>query len=284
MSCGITYRHHPFSGTSFCLFLLALFFLVMKGCTGSGEAGDSTGSSENLSSAGIPAYPAWFLHPGSISEENAVGFAMASFYEERAAERAFHNGELAFRAQQGLIISYTTFWEQLPDDSFRLTGEEFLTDTLAAPAQDLHLADFATVNRMTISLVSASDAITLHNNRVHPGPQPNWVRNPPVSGDYAYAVGYSPVYYYEHESWKRAEISALKNLAQDYEIRHQRLVRSLNGASEAITLQESELRVGEIQVLERWRDERNSYVLIRANRGRYAQAANSEFSVQESNQ
>ncbi len=245
--------------------IFTVLFLVMTGCSGSGESVSQRSSASDVSPSSIPAYPAWFLQPGLPDAELTTGFAMASFYEDRAVERAAADAAKTKRAHRGLGISYTTFWEQLPDDSFRLTGEEFLTDTLSAQIPETELQDYATVGRMTISLVSTTDAITLPINkqRTQPGPQPAWIRNTPTSENYIYAIGYSPVYYYEHESWRRAEISALKSLAQDVEIRHQRLVRTLNGASEAITLQTSEIVTGQITIVERWRDRRNSYVLVR---------------------
>ncbi len=233
-------------------------------CSSSSETISRTGNSQTTGS--IPAYPQWFLNPDRNGPEAVVGYAPASFFKDEAAARAAESGKKAWRARHGIKLEYTSFWEQHPDDSFRKTGREIITDTLMASTDDeLEMLDYAQTGRMTIAAVGQSQQQVSGSQKRQPGPQPNWVRNTPDSDSGFYATGYHAVYYNEHYSWQKAELQALLSLARNYRTEHQRLERTLNGASEATTLQTSSVTIDTYRVVARWRDEFTSYVLIHAN-------------------
>ncbi len=244
--------------------LLLVLSLAAVSCSAASETTiqDRGASSQN---SGIPAYPEWFLHPDRWPEVLSTGYAPVSFFEDEAIARAFADAKEAVRAQRGLRLSYTTFWEQLPDDSFRKTGREIHIDTLGAEKDDLLLLTGSSAGRMTVAAAGTEEIPSLSSVPRTPGPQPVWVRQTPDSESGMYAVGFHTVYYNEQESWKRAELQALLSLARSYNTEHRRLERTLNGASEALTLQTSRVTIASFRVVERWRDARTSYVLIHAH-------------------
>jgi hypothetical protein len=239
--------------------LLAGLFLL-SGCITSGTPTEEARS-------GIPAYPAWFLNPPA-DPGFTTGFAGNSFFEETAAEQALLNGSLRLRSSAGMQIQYTTFWERLPDDRTLLTGAEFLTDTLSRETPHVHLITSVSSGRMYLAALSSgnsSNPVHTDQRLIYPGTEPSWVKHPPKARNgKVYATGYSPVFYYEHQSWQRAEEQALKNLAMENVMRHQSATYTLNGATGGMVMHTGLARIRTWRVVSRWRDARNSYVLVEA--------------------
>jgi hypothetical protein len=98
-------------------------------------------------------------------------------------------------------------------------------------------------------------------------PAPEWAEQPPQPGEFIYAVGVAPEYYYEMSSWDEAERKARLNLA--------RTVRVKVGALQEMDVQDHVLQREQLsvvlinsQTVARWRDahERVFYVLARMGR------------------
>lgn len=209
-------------------------------------------------------YPDWFVSPPRVPGLTAVGYSPAYGDTSTSLRVAREDGIAALRVRGGVRLRAEYLQEILTDGSVAYRGEDFAEDTLGS-VSSAAVADSAFLFRMVLVLVS-SDSLRVRSRRIaFASRAPAWIETTPPSDDGEYSVGTSSAHFNEHEAWKEAERQARRSLAfaaatQMRSAMESRTGGTANGALIASTA--TELR--DVEVRERWRDDRRLYVLIHA--------------------
>ena len=209
-------------------------------------------------------YPDWFLQTPDTGHFYAIGYSPVQFYENSTINRAFTNLQEQLRAKRALKLHLTMFWQKLPDDSVILQGQEIVTDTLYSKSEPFSVASAVSGN-MHLILGSLSESTPFPVTRmITAGSKPIWIDNTPSINDAWHSVGSARMVPSEEVCWIRAEKQGILELAQTKQTNLQMVQRKLQNATETVIKTESDVVLFDIQVVARWRDETNCYVLVKA--------------------
>jgi hypothetical protein len=223
-----------------------------------------------------PAYPSWFWEmPADSASTFAVGYARRyARIDTSFAYARRHSVWQLVRSQQVAVDAGHELHQQFGQSRLiRLTESERIDSTQAPTiAAGFNIVDSAVVGDMVVALAvfpgssnTGSSNISSQSNRTPPSARPRWVETLPEEESAIYAIGTSPLYYYEHHSWERAEADARRQLAFALTAR----IRSVNwqAGSRMQTWSESQSSVTlrHAVVVNRWLDmaSRQCYVLCR---------------------
>ena len=211
-------------------------------------------------------YPEWFIRTPSIAGVRmSIGYAPAYGDTAAAVKEAREFALASMRVTQGIRVRAEYLQEILPNGSVAYRGERYAEDTLAQPDTAGVISDRAFLPRMLLLLL-ASDSVFLTARRLPFAAQaPGWTEVTPSAGDGVYAVGTAAAHFNEYYSWKEAERQARRTLAFASSTRMQSAMESRTGGTAngaLIASTETELR--DVEIVERWRDDRRLFVLVRA--------------------
>lgn len=204
-------------------------------------------------------------------EKIAVGFANSSFYPDSAVSSAIRNGYEDFARQKRTEISggqafwSTEFGMLWMGSNFTERFDSTAIDHAASmlvPRDTLVTADFVAV------LLALPDCVLEDEYRKHRSrqglPLPSWIETPPQDGNYYYAVGLAPEYYYETSSWREAETRSRRNLARTVYTKMQGL-QKVGAQGQEILNEELSVVLRNSEIVSRCLDQEEKffYVLIR---------------------
>lgn len=236
-------------------FLLLLALVMVGLCS----------TADKLKAQNIQTYPEWFLETPNTGHLYAVGYSPVQYYDSSTLQRALIDLQDRLSANRGLRIHLEMLWEKLPDDSFTVRGLSIETDTLYNTLTEPATLGSAVSGSMQIIFGSTVTGAPFPQPVfVKPGKKPEWVTTLPKSDRFWLAIGTSPIGVTEEMSWQRAEQQALYELAQNKSVTIQMVERKFDNASESVIHIETDVILRNIQVVARWRDEFNCYVLIKA--------------------
>ena len=215
-------------------------------------------------------YPRWFLEPGGL-KGTAAGYAQNYFLQSSSDSAAylsacknlaylhyseFDGGEAYWETEAGVYWMGNNFTEKI--------DSTFLDDALSHAKK---VAEYSNKS-MTFVLVSLNDLEISDSGLATmkcPRKEPNWVETIPQSGDYTYAEGVAPQYFYESSSWEIAEKRARFNLARNIKVSLETMQKVGDQSGQEIRNEEVSETLHDIEVVYRWRDLGRGlyYVLMR---------------------
>lgn len=219
-------------------------------------------------------YKVWFLN----SEfENcgitAMGFSKRSYYSDTAAFRiAFLNAcENFVRNENSYFIGGQAFWSTEMGTAWMGNNFQLIYDTsrIEVIKDKLIVIDTLISENFVAVLVSDCECSlpnelkqikTLNYFR-----KPTWIDQIPSDEKFIYALGISPEYYNEINSWISSEKEAIKSLAFQFKFSINALLKKENITGEIIKEEQTEVNLKNLQVVGRWRDSNQKifYTLIR---------------------
>lgn len=213
------------------------------------------------------AYPEWFVRPptaaGSLS---AVGYSPIYGDSAYSLKVASTDAKAALRTAMGVRVRAEFLLETVATGSVSYRGQSYNEDPLFA---EPNVASADTVWRPGMVMMFASTlSMSVPNRIVMMSPNaPDWVsRTPDADGSGIYAVGASNAYFEEYESWREAERDARRTLAYDAVSKQQTMTQRSERALVNATVSSTSADLRGVQVIERWRDARRVFVLVRVAR------------------
>ena len=167
------------------------------------------------------AYPCWFLEQDRVNcSRKEVGLARYAFRTDGSVElaRQYANDIFAIH-KRTTLIGDEVFWATEKGvvwlgNSFDETFDSLVSSSAKA---SLCLLDTFTDSSITLVLIGDSSCIGEFDRRridVSQMPTPEWVEQTPDDSDFVYASGASATFFYEPESWVKAEQNARLGLAR----------------------------------------------------------------------
>ncbi len=217
-------------------------------------------------------YALWFLEQAKVGcRGSVVGYASPSRYQDSSAESALKNASLNYaRNEYTLFEGGQAFWSTEIGNIWMGSSftETFDSTLITEAAEFLQPLDSLQSERLVAYLFAPSGCElnpALKKRISLKGlPLPGWISKVPESGDYYYATGIAPEYYYEPSSWIEAEQIARKNIAGTVYIKLMSMQKQ-DWESQDIQNQEVSAVLERMEVAARWKDLQNHfyYVLVR---------------------
>jgi hypothetical protein len=168
----------------------------------------------------------------------------------------FHGGQAYWETEAGV------YW--MGDNFTETIDSTFLVNVLSHAKK---IAEYSGKS-MTFVLVSQTET-AMPDSMTRPVKcsmnEPGWVEAPPQTGDYVYAMGVAPQYFYESSSWDAAEKRGRFNLARNIKVTLETMQKVGDQSGQEIRNEEVSEALRDIEVVHRWRDVSRGlyYVLIR---------------------
>ena len=209
-------------------------------------------------------YPEWFVNPPT-SEDNlfSVGYSRRFYESTTSFQLARDSGNVQ------LAIHYSSLYrfkrEMVNMEWGELVDNEIRRDEIPLSVIDATIIDSILTDKLAIMLVASNPAPMLDASLMieFSSEPPNWINNPPRPTIFIYSVGTAPIYVDESNSWLEAEKNARFSLAAEVKLEIQSMTMVYNEIETRTTRISSEVRLDHIEVIDRWRDSRNCYVLSR---------------------
>jgi hypothetical protein len=218
-------------------------------------------------------YPIWFLNEREVGCGNAaVGFAKVSFYRDSAIALSFRQGcEAIVRQSAVKIAGGQSFWATEAGTYWMGTDirEEYDTSKIAGVCNQVVALDTFAADAGVFVLVGQHGCMTpgLKGKTVSLAGKglPSWTEDLPRDGEYVYAVGVAPRYFYETSSWTEAERAARRNLARTLLSHVKSLQKRDEDEAQDVRQEDLSVVVKDYRVVARWRDMKTEtfYVLVR---------------------
>lgn len=217
------------------------------------------------------AYPSWFWQmPKDSLATFAVGYARryvrleASFAHAR--QQSFW--QLVYSQKVAVKTDQELFNRSGQNRLIRFTESQRLDSTLAAMiAPDFSILDSAVVGDIVLALAvfPQRDYRNIYWRSPPASARPRWVDTLPDETVAIYAIGTSPLYYYEHHSWERAEANARYQLALAVLTHLESITWRTERSFQMWSQSESSMILRHAVVVSRWLDtaNRQCYVLCR---------------------
>jgi len=225
--------------------------------------------------AGFPQlYKSWFVSQYSIAcPEKAVGFSLHSYYNDSAAvKNAFLNGcENFVRNSKESIYGSQTFWstENGTYTMGREINEQYDTSLVSAAALRLKITDTLITENFVAVLVTSCGPDFISKEcpvvEMKDVKRPEWIDSLPKEPGYNYALGSSPLYFYEMSSWKEAEWAARKAFALSVCSKTMSVEKLQDRSGQQVRNEEVAVTLSGVEVVARWKNSRENicYVLCK---------------------
>ncbi len=217
-------------------------------------------------------YPAWFkTTPSGSSALWAVGYAPAYSSVEEGLDSAKTNAYESLRRAHRVVLIGEKLYESAPGYGTSQEGKAFVEMGRPDTLRSVSYVDSLNAAGMTLVLAASSSEdppslpSTLSRRGSFSESPPSWVtKGREGSWEGNRAVGIAPRYYNLENSWKLAQERARQKLA----FKAATKMRSLNKKTEDWRHDVRSVTTGvdlrRLQVLSRWADDENCYVLIEA--------------------
>ncbi len=216
-------------------------------------------------------YKLWFLEQGSLNcTGTAVGYAKRSYYKDSTAFAiATDNAYKNFVIQNRVTISgEQVFWTTEMGNAWMGNDikEVYDTNECSIISRDVIPLDTMFIEDFVAILIGDRECELSSLNKfvvsIDSSMQPAWIDVKPQESGYYYAVGITPEYYYESNSWLEAEKRVRLNLARVLYTKIESLQKKEIGGQE-VKKEKLSVELKEITFVARWKDEKNKiYYLL----------------------
>ncbi len=218
-----------------------------------------------------PAYPRWFWEmPSDKVAAFAVGYARR--YARIETSFAYVRRQSVWqlvRSQQVKVDCSQELLNQFGQNRLLRLKESEQIDSSLAPTivASMSIIDSAVVGDMVLALAAfpSHSNLNIRNERTSPSRRPQWLEVLPTEQSAIYVVGTSPLYYYEHHSWERAEAHARRQLASALTTHIRSTGEKTGQRMQVWSESQSSVTLRHAIVIKRWFDvsSRQCYVLCR---------------------
>lgn len=205
-------------------------------------------------------YPDWFLR---MPYERGAYFAVGYAPRYRSIKSSFEKAKEDLKKQLAFVIKSKITGERgFIEDMYMGENIKVLPDTESVKIFEIVVLDSAIVHDMALVLGMIGSSPDIGYNLF--SVKGKWWEKLPEEEGYLFAVGSSPIYYYEHNSWKEAEHNARVSLAMTIETRIKSLHGVSEGLKESITQESVDVILEGAQIVARHIDRQKGacYVLI----------------------
>lgn len=216
-------------------------------------------------------YPRWFIYQSEIECKNGISVILNSNYVSDAGKKfAIFNAGLLLTKYKSLNYSGSDFFWRTKIGTFntdRSRDESFDSSKIKQQVKKLKVLDYFQKNNITVYLVADSSCAGSVSNSYEEinlkyTSKPSWVSNIPNSITKNYAVGISSKYEYEASSWLMAESNAINSLVKNTIIKIEVVEIKNNKEFQALSNEEYDVTLKNINVLERWVDIKNGFFYV----------------------
>ena len=222
-------------------------------------------------------YPAWFRAPPSGSDALwAVGYAQAYSDLQDGTPKAKRDAYEALRRAVRVVVIGEKLYEAAPGYGTSLQGENFVETGLPDTLRSVAYVDSLKAGGMTLVLAKWSESGSASAPPASGSPAsfsqtpPSWVKNELTGGQEGRgrapkrAVGIAPRYYNLETSWRLAEKRARRKIAFKAATKVESLDKSTQAYRHDVRSVTTGVDLRQVQVLARWADDENCYVLTTA--------------------
>lgn len=222
-------------------------------------------------------YPAWFRTPPSGNGALwAVGYAPAYSDLQDGIPKAKEDAYEALRRAVRVVVIGEKLYEAAPGYGTALQGENFVETGLPDTLRSVSYVDSLKAGGMTLVLAQWSQANTgaapaaSGSRASFSKTPPSWVKNELTGGQSGAergpkrAVGIAPRYYNLETSWRLAEKRARRKIAFKAATKVESLDKSTQAYRHDVRSVTTGVDLRKVQVLARWADDENCYVLTTA--------------------
>ena len=217
-------------------------------------------------------FPRWFFEQGRVCKgKTVVGYTRSSYFADSSATYAIEDGYSVYARQKKLHISGGQAFWSTEIGTFWM-GSNFVEQIdsayIAIGRQQLVPLDTCQVGHLTCVLLgmpgcalSANDRVLYTVTQVE---KPEWIEKPPQSPSFFYAVGASPLFYYEASCWRNAEEMAFRDLARSKRV-HIMAMQKQDVQGQEIRDEQLEITLQDVDLISRYIEPltRIHYVLLR---------------------
>ena len=213
-------------------------------------------------------YPSWFLTmPSDPEGVYAVGYAPVYAIFDSSVEEAGEKACIQLMRTKQIHISGERLFEVIPGGQNIFRGELFEETYPDCEDYEYVVLDTVRVNNMVLVLVTNKEEYEFTGSYLVPLSHhaPKWVTDTSNLHGNLYAVGASPLYFYEQNAWLEAERQARHQLAFSAATQQRQLFKGTQDQEFVVTASATSVKLFNAQVVERWRNNRMIFVLMRAD-------------------
>ncbi len=216
------------------------------------------------------AYPSWFrTTPPGPSVLWAVGYAPAYSSVTEGVDEAKKDAYESLRRARRVVILGEKLYEKAPGYGTAQHGKAFAEIGLPDTLRSVSYVDSLNAGGMTLVLAAVSEdsirsRFSSTGRRVSfSKTRPAWVQEGMTGAlDGQRAMGVAPRYYNLENSWRLAEKRARRKLAFKAASKVENLSKDTEDWQHDVQSVTTGVDLRDVQVLERWGDDKNCYVLI----------------------
>jgi hypothetical protein len=213
-------------------------------------------------------YPGWFLKPPRVNNRLfAVGYSPKYYYITNSYNTARQNAMRHLALFNCERMCSHALYQNHPGYGTMFKGRQ-IEEIPSSDSLHYVVIDSAVVNETVLFLIaddSIKTALAKNWERITAQP-PSWLAQLPQDCDYIYGVGIAPIFYGESDSWLAAERESRIDLAANTCVHIRALTKVHDESMQQVLDANVEVMLRHIEILSRWRDQANCFVLSRVHR------------------